>query len=263
MNFLFQFARPQLVVLLGFSLLGFSLTSVSRAQSSLEQLRQNIANGYYASAAQISGPAAIEENPNNPEAFLLYGYALYYSDNASAAREQLEKAKTLVGEASTPAYKHLDGLLAANEGNLTEATALLETAFLEGQDYKMAMDWGITAWQAGDFDTALRAFEAASHTEEGQKEIGPHLNRGRILQQARTDTNEAIEAYKTALNVFEANDLGGNVPPGVVEANFRLGEIYENLGDNPLAKSYYEATLGYDNNYTPAKDALSRLARNP
>jgi hypothetical protein len=52
------------------------ITGFSLAQNSLEQLRQNLDNGYYASAAQISGPGAIGENPNNPEAYFLYGKAL-------------------------------------------------------------------------------------------------------------------------------------------------------------------------------------------
>jgi tetratricopeptide (TPR) repeat protein len=236
-----------------------------QAQNSLEQLRQNLTDGYYASAAQILGPAAVRENPDNPEAHFLYSYALYYTEDFAKAREELDKALALVGDAVTPDYTHLNGLITAAQGDLAGAITLLETAFLQSQDYEMAMDWGRIAWQAGDFDTALKAFGAASGTEEGKTQIWPHLNRGRILQQVKGDNEGAISAYNTVLDVFDANDPGGDapVPPGVVEANFRLGEIYEALGDNLTAKSYYDAALALDNNYTPAKDAISRLARNP
>jgi tetratricopeptide (TPR) repeat protein len=240
------------------------ITGFSFAQNSLEQLRQNLANGYYASAAQISGPSAIREEPDNPEAYFLYSKALYYTDNFPLARTQFDKAMSLVSN-PTPDYLHLNGLITAAEGNLTEAVTLLETAFLRSQNYSMAMDWGRIAWQAGDFDTALEAFAAASTTEQGQKELSPHLNRGRILQLSKGDNEAAITAYKNALTIFDENDPGDNVPvpPGVVEANFRLGEIYESLGDNATAKSYYDAALFYDRNYTPAQNALTRLLRNP
>jgi tetratricopeptide (TPR) repeat protein len=237
-------------------------TGLSFAQNSLEQLRQNLENGYYASAAQISGPAAVRDNPNNPEAYFLYSEALYYTENFPLARTQFDKAVSLTSN-EAPDYIHLNGLITAAEGDLTEAVTLLETAFLRSQNYLMAMDWGRVAWQGGDFDTALRAYEAASTTEGGQQELSPHLNRGRILQLSKGDNEGAILAYKTAITIFEENDPGGAVPPGVVEANFRLGEIYESLGDAPLAKSYYEVALSLDRNYSPAQNALTRLLRNP
>jgi tetratricopeptide (TPR) repeat protein len=269
-----SFSRASLTLLV--LILGFSL-----AQNSLEQLRQNLEDGYYASAAQISGPGAVREDPNNPEAYFLYSQALYYTEDFPAARTQFEKAMSLTSN-PTPDYLHLNGLITAAEGNLTEAVTLLETAFLRSQNYLMAMDWGRIAWQAGDFDTALKAYEAASNTEQGQKELSPHLNRGRILQLSKGDNEGAIAAYKTALTIFEENDPSDDppedendpgddtpipvptpVPPGVVEANFRLGEIYESLGDDATAKSYYDAALFYDRNYTPAQNALTRLLRNP
>ncbi len=238
--------------------------SNSLAQSSLEQLRQNLSDGYYASAAQISGPAAIREDPNNPEAYFLYSQALYYAESYASAREQFDKALSLMGDNAAPEYTHLNGLITAAEGNLTQAVTLLETAFLKSQDYQMAMDWGRIAWQAGLFDEALKAYQAAATTEQGQTELWPYLNQGRIFQQGKGDFNAAITAYQTALDVFDANDPGGTpAPPSVVEANFRLGEIYESLGDKPRAKSYYDAALTYDRNYTPAKNALDRLVRNP
>jgi tetratricopeptide (TPR) repeat protein len=128
----------------------------------------------------------------------------------------------------------------------------------------VAMDWGRVAWQDGLFDEALKAYQAATTTEQGQKELWPYLNRGRILQQVKGDANAAITAYQTAIDVFNANDPGTpQAPPGYVEAHFRLGELYESLSDKPLAKTYYEAALSLDQNYTPAKNALDRLVRNP
>ncbi len=250
-------------LLIIFYFLIFLFSYFSLAQGSLEQLRQHLADGYYASATQISGPQAIQENPDNPEAYFLYSKALYYADNPSEARAQFDKALSLIGDAP-PEYTHLDGLITAAQGNLSQAVVLLETAFLKSQDYSMAMDWGRTAWQAGNFDTALKAFQGAATTEQGQKEVWPYLNQGRIFQQVKGDSEAAITSYQTAIDIVNANDPGSpQAPPGYVEAHFRLGEIYESLGDKPLAKTYYEAALGLDRNYTPAKNALDNLVRNP
>jgi tetratricopeptide (TPR) repeat protein len=240
------------------------LSSLALAQSSLEQLRQNLTDGYYASAAQISGPAAIKEDANNPEAYFLYSKALYYTENYAAAREQFDKAASLAGEKASPDYAHLNGLITAAQGDLTGAMSLLESAFSKSQDYSVAMDWGRIAWQAGDFDTALKAYEAAASTEQGRKEIWPSLNQGRLWQQSKGDNDRAVAAYKEAITIFEASDTGdAPVPPGIVEANFHLGEIYEEQGDILLAKSYYEAATSLDRNYGPAQNALIRLARTP
>jgi tetratricopeptide (TPR) repeat protein len=240
------------------------LFSHSFAQNSLEQLRTQVTNGYYASATKISGPLAIKENPDNPEAYFLFSQALYYAAETLEARVQLDKALTLLSNEPPAEYVHLNGLITASEGNLPQAVTLLETAFLRSQDYSVAMDWGDTAWQAGDFDTALGAFQAATTTERGKTELWPYLNQGRILQQAKNDPDGAMTAYQTVLDIFDANYPGGTpAPPSVVEANFRLGEVYESLGDKATAKSYYDAALYLDRNYTPAKNALDRLVRNP
>lgn len=247
-----------------FLIFTFSNLPISLAQDSLEQLRAQVANGYYASATKISGPQAVKDNPDNPEAYFLFSQALYYAEETSEARVQFDKALALIGNDPPAEYVHLNGLITAAEGDLAQATTLLETAFLKSQDYSFAMDWGRTAWQAGDFDTALEAFQAAAATEQGKTELWPYLNQGRILQTVKADDEAAITAYQTVLDVFDANDPGGTpAPPSVVEANFRLGEIYENQGDKALARTYYEAALNLDRNYTPAKNALDRLLRNP
>jgi tetratricopeptide (TPR) repeat protein len=258
--------KPRATVFTRTLLLIFLILHCSNAlgQGSLEQLRQHVVNGYYASATQISGPLAVRENPDNPEAFFLYSRALYYVDNIPEARAQFDTARSLIGDGATPEYTHLHGLITAAEGNLTQAVVLLETAFLKSQSYDMAMDWGRTAWQAGEFDTALKAFQSATTTEQGQKELWPYLNQGRILQTVNGDAQAAITAYQTAIEVFNTNDPGtGQAPPGYVEAHFRLGEVYESLGDKATAKTYYDAALNLDQNYTPAKNARDRLVRNP
>jgi tetratricopeptide (TPR) repeat protein len=238
--------------------------SNSLAQDSLEQLRQQISDGYYASATQISGPQAVRDNPDNPEAYFLYSQALLYAEETLEARVQFDQALSLIGSDPPPEYIHLNGLITAAEGKLSEAVVLLETAFLRSQRYDIAMDWARLAWQAGNFDEALKAYQAAASTEAGQKDIAPYLNQGRIFQVAKGDAEAAIAAYQTALDVFDANDPGGALaPPGVVEANFRLGEVYESLGDKATAKTYYDAALALDRNYAPAKNALDRLVRNP
>ena len=228
------------------------------AQSAFDEMRSNLEQGYYAIAAQVLGPNLIQNYPESADAHFLYAQALYLTGNPEAAREALERALELAPEAP-PEYERLRGLLLAAEGNAEEAASLLRSAFEVSQDYATALDWGRIAWQAGDYEQALEAFSAAAATDAGQRDLWAQLNRGRILK-AQKRYPEAIEAFNQAIATFEANDPGDNLPsPGYVEAFFRLGEIYEAMGELGQARSFYEAARSADPNYSPAISALERL----
>ena len=71
---------------------------------------------------------------------------------------------------------------------------------------------------------------------------------------------EVIKALNTAIAVFEANDPGNPRPsPAYVEAYFRLGEVYEALGDLDQAGIHYRPRTLQIPPYGPALDALERL----
>ena len=237
------------------------------AQDALSEMRALLDGGSYYYAAQVAGPALVAANPEAPETHFLYSRALYLTGDAEGAAAQLEAARRLSGS-DTPAYLWLDGLLAAAAGDLEEGERRLERAFSEGRTgeaaygtaYEMAMDWGRVAWQRGNAEGALSAFEAAAATERGQQEPWPELSRGRLLMY-EGDFDGAVKAFERAITVFEENDTSaeGLPSPAYVEAYYRLGQVYELTGDADTAARHYEFARISDPNYAPALEALARL----
>lgn len=233
--------------------------SLSQAQNDpLAEMQRLLDDGFYALAAQFEGPRLLAEHPDLAEAHFLYAHALYLTGDARASAA-LRRAFELGGEPK-PSYIWLDGLLRAQEGDFDAAKRLLENAFTQSQVYVMAMDWGRVAWQGGDFAGALRAFEAATQTEQGRCcEPWPHLSRGRILlTQGRFQ--EALVAFDKALDILDATDTDGGLPsPAYVEAFYHLGQVYEALGDLASATANYEAARSSDPAHGPTLAALARL----
>lgn len=224
-------------------------------------MRDLLARGYYNAAAQLEGPNLVQRRPDDPEARYLYARAAWLTDDLATARRELDLALGLAGS-PPPEFVHLNGLLRAAEGDVDGALRSLENAFLRSRDYQHGMDWGMVAWRAGRLDVALDAYAAAAETDEGARQPWPHLNRGRIL--ARVGRSEAaIEAFETAIDVFERSDPGGVRPPSAayVEAFYRLGRLHEEAGDLAQAEQDYKAARSIDPNYTPAIQALDALTR--
>jgi tetratricopeptide (TPR) repeat protein len=230
-------------------------------EGALAQMRDLLARGYYNSAAQLNGPNLVQNFPDDPDAHLLYATALFLVGDLAAASERLAMATDRAGGGVPPSHVHLGGLIKAAQGDPLGAVRPLQNAFLRSRSYEFAMDWARVAWQAGLFEEALVALSEAATTERGRRQPWPHLSRGRLLA-ALGRTSEAIIAFETAIDVFEANDPGGLLPsPAYVEAWYRLGEAYESLGETTRAEVSYKAARGADPNYGPAILALERLAR--
>ncbi len=244
--------------LMRWSLALLILLSIALAQADLEQMQSLIAEGRYASAAQIVGPNLVRDYPDNAEAHYLYGYALYVTGNITAARSEINQALALSASPVDPRYDHLSALLFAAENDFDSAKRLLRNAFIRSQSYDIAMDWARISWQVSQFGEALEIYLSAAATPRGRSELWPHLNRGRILKDLGR-YEEAITAFETAITVFEDNDPGTSLPsPGYIEAFYRMGEVYELMGDMGRARANYEAAQ-IDPNYTPAAEALKRL----
>ncbi len=239
----------------------FVIYSISLAQAEIEQIKTDLDNGVYALAANISGPKAIEIYPNNPDAHFLYAYSLYLLSKYDTARLQLNIALNLNSQYNS-SYENLNGLLLASEGDTYLARQVLKKAFEKNRKYEFAMDWAKVAWQSGHFDEAIDAFRLAALTSKGKTEGWPMLNIGRILH-SQNDFEKAIEAYKKAISLFDAQDnaIGrSSLPsPGYVETFFQLGRIYEELGDVKRAKAYYNSAKNSDPDLVAARVALERL----
>ena len=238
------------------------LAPLALAQSAFSQMQDLLDRGYYNSAAQLNGPELIKTYPNEPNAHYLYAEALYLTGNLSSAQQQLDAATKLIQGTPAAKYLHLGGLLKAAQGDPSTALKPLQTAFEQTHDYSYAMDWGRVAWQAGSFDQALQAFQAASATDKGKTTMWPLLDQGRILIYLGR-YQDAIQKLNDAIDVFEATDPGGARPgsPAYVEAFYRLGQVYEKLGNVSQAETNYRSARTADPNYAPAIDALDRLSR--
>jgi tetratricopeptide (TPR) repeat protein len=237
-------------------------TSVALAQDPLAAMRDLIARGYWNSAAQLNGPNLVEARPDDPEAHLLFATALYLTGDLAAATAELDVATSLVAGGVPASHVHLAGLLRAAGGDPAGAARQLQNAFLRQPTYAYAMDWGRIAWQAGLEADALTAFAAAAETPQGRREAWPDLARGRVLASLGR-WSEAVEAFRRALDVFEANDPGLARPPSpaYVESWYRLGEAYEAIGDPQQAEAAYRAARAVDPNHAPSVQAVDRLTR--
>ena len=246
-------------------LLALILAATGLAQArddAMAQMRDLLQRGYYNSAAQLNGPNLVQRFPDDPDAHLLYARALYLVGDYSAAQARLEQATALTRGSVPASHVHLGGLLRFALGDAPGAVRVLQNAFLREPIYAYAMDWARVAWQAGMYDEALEAFTAAGATTQGRREPWPHVGRGRILL-AIERTEEAIDAFETAIEVFEEFDTGdARLPsPAYVEAWYRLGEAYEALGRRTEAEVSYKAARSADPNYGPAVQAIDRLTR--
>lgn len=241
-------------LLLGVPLAAAQATEFAQMQALLDQ-------GYYNSAARLNGPDLVARYPESGRAHFLYARALYLTGDLAGAASELDKVIAIDGD-SDPGVVNLQGLLRAANGDPVGALRALQNAFLRGRDYEFAMDWGRVAWQAGRYPEAISAFEAAATTERGRKELWPFVDKGRLLV-FTGKLPEAIAAFNAAIDVFEATDPGEARPgsPAYVEAYYRLGEAYEQLGEVDRAEVNYRAARTADPNYGPAIQALDRLSR--
>ena len=229
-------------------------------------MRTLLQEGLYALAAQVEGPELVQALPESAEAHYLYARALYLTGDLATAETQLERVLSL--SAAKPAYTQLEALIAAARGDLIRAQTLLETTLEQAPSYSVAMDLGRVAWQAGNFERALRAYEAAAATPEGTLEPWSHLHRARLLALSG-DYEESIKMWNDALNVLDNTSLANGdadnaLPsPAYVEAFYGLGEAYEALGELREAAANYDAALAADPTFEPATRALERLSATP
>jgi predicted Zn-dependent protease len=230
------------------------------AAASVGEVREALERGHWHTAAELLGPALVAASPLEAEAHLLLAQARYLIGDLDGARGWLGTADALVGLPLPGAHLHLAGLLRADAGDPGGGADLLRGAFDRAPAYALALDWGRVAWQAGRWEEARAAFAAAATTPEGGRSPWPPLNEGRLLLLLGRPA-EAVAAFERALDVYEANDPGGPLPPGPAygEAWFRLGEAREALGARAEAEAAYRAAASVDPQHAGAAAALARF----
>jgi tetratricopeptide (TPR) repeat protein len=232
------------------------------AQDALQAMRDLIQRGYWHSAAQLNGPNLIAQYPDDSEAHLLYATALYLTGDVAGAAERLAVATALVRRRRARQPRAPRGPDPRRPGGSRRRGPAAPERLPPQPVVRLRHGLGAGRVAGGDDDEAIAAFEAAAATPEGSREAWPHLSRGRVLA-ALGRWSEAIAAYRTALDVYEAHDPGGPRLPGpvYVEAWFRLGEAHEALGQLREAEAAYRAARSVDPNHAPAVQAVDRLAR--
>jgi len=105
----------------------------------------------------------------------------------------------------------------------------------------------------------LKNYEKAIFTFERIIKIDPtkiyaYYRIGRVGAMFNTNSEKAADCLKKYIQSGPAENL-----PSLAWGHYRLGMVYENLGDKNLAKSEYETALSLDPNHKEAKAALSKL----
>lgn len=225
------------------------------------ELRELIDRGFYNAAAQLAGPAWVEQEPTNPEAHLGLAQAAWLSGDINTARVAVNEAFSLLGDVSPPAaLLNVHGLLLNEEGEVNAALDTLKRAFDASGSYEHAMDLARVAWLNGRYDTALEAYALAAQTPAGQLDAWPLLNRARLLE-ATGEPEAALEAFQETVVTFDRLESnGGTVDVAAfVEAHYRMGRLLERLGEPDAAREAYLTARRALPTYSPAISALDAL----
>lgn len=225
------------------------------------ELRELVDRGFYNAAAQLAGPAWVEAEPTNPDAYVGLAHAAWLSGDLQAARTAVNEAFSLLGDATPPAdLLHIHGLLQHEEGQVNAGLDTLQQAFSASGSYRHAMDLARVAWLAGRYDTALEAYAQAAATPQGQLEAWPLLNRARLLE-ATGEEEAALTAFRETVATFDRLETNGTAVDvaAFVDAYTRMGQLLERLGEVDEAREAYLTARRALPTYTPAIAALDAL----
>ncbi len=248
-------------VLLVVMFLGYA----QEASDPFADMEQLLAEGRYALATQVEGPALVSRFADDPYAHYLYAQALYLVGDVEAAQGALAEALANMDTTDAAALPlvTLQGKLAAAQGELTRAQTLLRDVFERQPDYASASNWGQVAWQAANYDVALEAFRAAQDyaatTEETASAL---LNYARVLRLS-DQPEEAVRVLENLLDILDAQVITELPPPAYAQAFLLLGTIYQDQGDIAKARANYEAARLADPNAVAATVALEQLPAPP
>ena len=172
---------------------------------------------------------ALTINANLPEIHNNRGNALKELRRNSEAEAAYEKAITL-----RPNYAEAlsnQGVIYLEEGNTERAISLFQKAIQANENFAPAINnLGNALTQLENYENAFQCFERAL-------QINPHyldacLNFGNCLKKSK-EYSAAIDCYQHALKINSNHAI----------TFYLLGEIYYDIGDCDLAKTYYAKSL--------------------
>ena len=105
---------------------------------------------------------------------------------------------------------------------------------------------GVEAFKTGDFDTAIKELEDATHLSQDNYKAFCYLG---AAYAAKQRYNAAVGAFKTA----------EQIAPGIASVHYNIAQAYEADGVDGEAEYEYECALKINPNYALAIEALAKL----
>ena len=185
---------------------------------------------------------AIASEPKIPEAHNNRGNALKALGKSREAVNAYENAIRL-----RPNYAEAlnnRGIIFLEDGNHQAGISLIEKAIQANPNFAVAFNsLGNALTQLENYEGAFQCFERALQINPGY--LDACLNFGNSLKKAK-QISAAIDCYQHALKIN----------PEYVKTFYLLGEIYYDIGDCDLAKTYYAKSLELEPSNIQAQFAL-------
>lgn len=197
---------------------------------------------------------AVETDPSNIEARM--GLAQYYLN-----------APPMVGGGKDKAMKQIEAIkeLDPRQGHLFMAQVHTRAKEYDAaeKEYKAALaldpmdldvhyQLGIFYQTKEDYPAAFEAFEGAIAIDDAYMPALYQIGRTAAF------SGENIERGVECLNAYLENEPGPGLPTWA-NAQWRLGMLYEKMGQTDMARKAYEAALELNPDYKEAKEALEKL----
>jgi tetratricopeptide (TPR) repeat protein len=227
----------------------------ARTNAALAQVAwgNQLANSNRVTEAETHYRAALELNPNYPDAAAGLGLSLAQEGKLQEAGEQFVAANRMRGESKNTNPLALTELNLANhlaaQNNLHEAIAHYEAALkLEPNNAEVLNGLGICYAMSGDMPNAAKQFTEALRINPN--DAAAHGNLANALS-AQNKIDEAIPHYMAALK-NNTNDY---------QAHFNLALSMSRVGRKDEAIAHYQEALRINPNYAEAQRALTELLK--
>ena len=226
-------------------------TWLANAYGRLAQNSNKIRQGFIAPKIKSNYEKAIELDPKNMEA--LWGLVEYYTqapammggswDKAEATADQMKKVDMAEGYRA-----YVTIYLRKSELELADQTFVK----LAEYDPRYEMSLGTFYQNYALYDKAFQVFEKIYLSDSTN--LGALYQIGKTSALSGLNSERGIEALKAYLQspVIEGN-------PSHAGAKFRIGMIYEKMGNTKDAIKFYETSLSEDPAMEEAATALKRI----